>query len=90
MRTSSVRTLPPKNEFLKEIVIRKPASETSVMIAETSLLSQSGRVDPRTPRILAKTIYKELRQNGLSEQELMSLTSEFLQLIKEDVRSKKD
>ena len=43
--------------------------------------------DPRTVRILAKTLYRELRGNGLREQDVMSLAGELLALVTDDVRS---
>ena len=34
--------------------------------------------DPRALRILAKTIYRELRQNGLVEQDVIAIAGELL------------
>ncbi|MBN2193247.1 MAG: hypothetical protein JW751_10565 [Polyangiaceae bacterium] len=42
--------------------------------------------DPRTLRILAKSIYRELRENGLGEREVMALAGELLELVTSDVR----
>jgi hypothetical protein len=46
--------------------------------------------DPRTIRILAKTIYRELRGNGMREQDVMSLAGELLSLVTSDVRNQQD
>ena len=43
--------------------------------------------DPRTLRILAKSIYRELRDNGLREQDVMSLAGELLALVTDDVKN---
>lgn len=45
--------------------------------------------DPRSVRILAKTIYRELRQNGLEEQEVMALAGELLSLLATDVEDRR-
>jgi hypothetical protein len=52
----------------------------------TALFDVADQKDPRTPRILAKTIYRELRSSGLSENEVMSLAGELLTLLASDVR----
>jgi len=44
--------------------------------------------DPRTLRILAKTIYRDLRENGLGERDVMALASELLGLVTTEVRGK--
>jgi len=45
--------------------------------------------DPRALRILAKTIYRELRQSGLVEEDLMSVAGELLSLVAGEVRSRR-
>jgi hypothetical protein len=44
--------------------------------------------DPRSVRILAKSIYRELRCNGLREQDVMSLAGELLALVTADVKNR--
>ena len=44
--------------------------------------------DPRAVRILAKSIYRELRTSGFSERDLMALAGELLSLVTSDVRGK--
>jgi hypothetical protein len=45
--------------------------------------------DPRALRILAKTIYRELRQSGLAEQDVMALAGELLSLVTCDVKDRR-
>jgi hypothetical protein len=42
--------------------------------------------DPRALRILAKTIYRELRQSGLAAEDVMSVAGELLGLVTGDVQ----
>jgi hypothetical protein len=42
--------------------------------------------DPRAVRILAKSIYRELRATGFSERDVMALTGELLSLLTTDVK----
>jgi hypothetical protein len=43
--------------------------------------------DPRAARILAKTIYRELRGSGFSERDVMALAGELLALVASEVRA---
>ena len=45
--------------------------------------------DPRALRILAKTIYRELRQGGLLEEDVMSVAGELLSLVTGEVRERR-
>jgi len=45
--------------------------------------------DPRALRILAKTIYREMRTAGLTEEDLMSVASEMLSLVATDMRDRR-
>lgn len=45
--------------------------------------------DARSIRILAKTIYRELRQSGLEDQDVMSLAGELLSLLTSDVKDRR-
>ena len=45
--------------------------------------------DPRALRILAKTIYRELRQSGLREHDVMSVAGELLSLLAVDVKDRR-
>jgi hypothetical protein len=42
--------------------------------------------DPRRPRILAKTIYRELRASGLEEREVLAIATAMLALVAADIR----
>ena len=42
--------------------------------------------DPRAARILAKTIYRELRGSGFSARDVMALAGELLSLVTTEVR----
>jgi hypothetical protein len=46
--------------------------------------------DPRAFAILAKTIYRELRSEGYSAREVMSLASELLELVASEVKDRRD
>jgi len=46
--------------------------------------------DPRTARIIAKTIYRELRQSGMSEHEVISVAGELLSLVAADVKDRRE
>ena len=45
--------------------------------------------DPRALRILAKTIYRELRQSGLAEEEVMAVAGELLSLVAAEVKERR-
>ena len=49
---------------------------------------QSGR-DPRSLKILAKTIYRELRGGDLSEEDVMAIASELLRLVAVDMKDRR-
>jgi hypothetical protein len=46
--------------------------------------------DPRALRILAKTIYREMRTAGLTEEDLMSVASEMLSLVAVDMKDRRN
>ncbi len=45
--------------------------------------------DPRALRILAKTIYRELRQGGLLEEDVMTVAGELLSLVAGEVKDRR-
>jgi hypothetical protein len=49
-------------------------------------LIESGPDDPRAVRIVAKSIYRELRASGFSEEHMMALAGELLSLVTSDVK----
>lgn len=46
--------------------------------------------DPRALKILAKTIYRELRSSGYAEKDVMSLAGELLGLVAREVRERRN
>ena len=46
--------------------------------------------DPRTLKILAKSIYRELRANGYEERDVMAFAGELLALVSRDVRERRE
>jgi hypothetical protein len=59
-------------------------------LAMASLISPeqvaSARERDRAVRILAKSLFKELRQNGYSPKELVALSTELLDLVTSEIR----
>jgi hypothetical protein len=45
--------------------------------------------DPRALRILAKTIFRELRESGLGAEEVMAVAGEMLSLVAGDVKERR-
>lgn len=43
--------------------------------------------DPRSKRILAKTIYRELKESGLGERDVLAIATELLGLVADDLRA---
>ena len=42
--------------------------------------------DPRSKRILAKTIYRELRESGMHERDVLTIATELIGLVTDDLR----
>ncbi len=49
----------------------------------------NGSRDPRALAILAKTIYRELRQNGYAERDVVVLASELLGMVTSEVKDRR-
>ncbi len=45
--------------------------------------------DPRALRIVAKSIYRELRSSGLAEQDVMAVAGELLSLLAAEVKDRR-
>lgn len=45
--------------------------------------------DPRALRILAKSIYRELRQGGLAEEDVMAIAGDLLGFVAGDVKDRR-
>lgn len=46
--------------------------------------------NPRALQIIAKTIYREMRTAGLTEEDLMSVASEMLSLVAGEMKDRRD
>lgn len=71
-----------------------PSSRVEVKSASLFALHDASSLGPaahdgRALRILAKTIYRELRQSGLDEHDVLSLAGELLGLVAADVRHRR-
>ena len=42
---------------------------------------------PRAARVLAKTLFRYLRHNGLAEREVIAIATELIGLVAEDMRA---
>lgn len=62
--------------------------DTDVRDASPAELGCSSR-DPRALRILAKSIYRELRQGGLAEEDVMTIAGDLLGLIAGEVKDRR-
>lgn len=65
------------------------APSLSLGAGAPSPLGASAR-DPRAQRILAKTIYRELLQSGMSEADVMSIAGELLNLVADGMRDRRE
>ena len=46
--------------------------------------------DPRALRILAKTIYRELRQNGASEEDVIAIAGDLVSLVASEMKDRRE
>ena len=60
----------------------------AVPVSADAVLGGASR-DPRALRILAKSIYRELRQSGLREEDVMSVAGELLSLVAGEVKDRR-
>ena len=51
---------------------------------------QSPRPDPRALKILAKSVFKELRAQGYTPQQVLSLATEIISLVTSDIAHDSD
>ncbi len=65
-----------------------PLTDAKTADAPPADLGQASH-DPRALRILAKSIYRELRQGGLLEEDVMSLAGELLSLVAGEVKDRR-
>ena len=81
-----IETTIPATPTAREHVSSPPAAPAASDRADPGAASPR---DPRTLPIVAKTIYRELRQSGLTEKEVMSVAGELLGLLAADVRARR-
>ncbi len=46
-----------------------------------------GMLDPKGTRILAKSLFRELRENGYSANQVLSLSTELIDLVTEELKA---
>jgi xanthine/CO dehydrogenase XdhC/CoxF family maturation factor len=65
-----------------------PLAESAPESSQPFALGTASR-DPRALRILAKSIYRELRGGGLAEEDVMSIAGELLSLVAGEVKDRR-
>jgi hypothetical protein len=67
---------------------REASLQTAVASSENhdGNLGATLRRSPRGARILAKSIYRELRGSGLEERELLAIATQLIGLVAQDIR----
>lgn len=61
-------------------------SSPSQPAADPAALRPALLDDPRSKRILAKTIYRELRESGVDERDVLAIATELLGLVADEMR----
>ncbi|APR77594.1 Hypothetical protein A7982_02941 [Minicystis rosea] len=64
------------------------SAEESTASTNPADLGRASR-DPRALRILAKSIYRELRGGGLAEEDVMAIAGDLLGLVAGDVKDRR-
>ena len=68
----------------------RPASQIPASDASPGIVPPAERPalldDPRSKRILAKTIYRELRESGVAEKDVLVIATELLGLVADEMR----
>lgn len=67
---------------MSEVTPRTETSESPVAVESIAPASE------RTVRVLARTLYKELRQSGLEERAVLAVATELLGLVARDLRDR--
>lgn len=65
--------------------LRQESTEPTTTSADLGPASH----DPRALRILAKSIYRELRSGGLAEEDVMAIAGDLLGLVAGDVKDRR-
>ncbi|MEQ9322369.1 MAG: hypothetical protein RIF41_24600 [Polyangiaceae bacterium] len=58
----------------------------SLIERDLDTMPPSSNRSPRSAKILAKTIYRELRTSGIEEREVLAIASEMLRLVADEMR----
>lgn len=70
---------------------KQPRSHSATPPSEAPLrTSETSRDHGRAVKILAKSIYKELRQNGYTRSEIVAFSTELLGLVTTEIKSSDD
>ena len=56
------------------------------MIAPTHDLTASPTTDAKGVSILARSLFRQMREQGFSEEQIIGLSSELIQLVSEDMQ----
>ena len=72
----SSRTPSARSATAKSIEVEGPSSAVRPALLD----------DPRSKRILAKTIYRELRESGVDERDVLTIATELIGLVTEELR----
>ena len=71
-------------------LIVQPASVTPSVPRTSSPSTAPESSDPRRARILAVSIYRELRSGGMSEQEVVAIATELLSQVATDLKAARE
>ena len=66
------------------------ASLPSLNAMDTPSTPESPRPEPRALRILAKSVYRELKAAGYGRPDIVRFTNELLELVTEEIREPRD
>ena len=50
----------------------------------------ASRQDPRAARILARTLYRDMTENGLSQEQILAVTTELIGMVANELKSEDD
>src|SRR5262245_28438834 len=77
--TESVRHLLIRRATMEPTGTPRKRNEASVLLAS--------RQDPRAARILARTLYRDMTENGLTQEQILAVTTELIGLVTNELAS---
>jgi hypothetical protein len=80
---------PQLREISDQRSSRAPAAPVSEAPAAAAEVDVDAARDPRAVRIVAKTIYRELRHSGMGHEQVMAVAGELLSLVVDEVRARR-